>query len=81
MPNRELSFAELKRVLEAHGCTVELNRNNYLKVTIGVGVDHRFWFQQAHKGRRDTFRPRIVREARRALGFESMGDEEFYAPL
>jgi hypothetical protein len=80
--DRELSFHELRRLFEAHGCTVVFrSKSQMITITRASGLDHRYWSQHAHKGQRDSYNRHVVRAARRRLGFADMGDEEFYAPL
>jgi hypothetical protein len=81
VPDRELTYRELKRLLEAHGCTVVMTRRQIVRVAIGSGATFRRWTQHAHKGVHDTFDRYTVAAARRRLGFAAMSDEEFYKPL
>jgi hypothetical protein len=80
--NRPLSFNEVKKLFEGHGCFFEFNeKTKHLKVWRGSGNDYRHWTQHAHKGRKDHFERQVIATARRRLGFAEIADEEFYAPL
>lgn len=81
MADRELTFAELKKVFESHGCRFELNKRNYVKISLGDGPTFRGWIQHAHKGAKDRFSKEVVARARRKLGFAEMVDDEFYRAL
>lgn len=69
------------KLYRAHGCQVEISRKGYVKVTRGSGKDYRYWMQHAHKGEQDKFSANILHQSRRRLGYETMPDTEFYAPL
>ena len=81
MADRNLTVRELKKLLEAHGCTVEISGKNFFKATRQEGGLVRRWTQHAHKGIHDRFDRIFVGRARRRLGFADMSDEEFYKPL
>jgi hypothetical protein len=80
MPDRELSFSELRRIFEGHGCRFTF-ANGYIKVSRGSGPDYKHWTQHAHKGPKDRFGPYVVKLGRRGLGFAGMSDQEFYKPI
>lgn len=81
MADRDLRVSDFMLLFQAHGCTAELARNNYVKVWRKTPQGPRFFTQHAHFGAKDTFHRNIVRKARRQLGFAEMSDAEFYAPL
>jgi hypothetical protein len=78
----EVTFAELKKLLEAHGCAFHFNKKTQiLTAARGVGAGYRRWSQHAHKGMKDTFDAYVLKVARRRLGLDGMPEQEFYAPL
>jgi hypothetical protein len=82
MPDRALSFGELRKLFTAHGCRFQFNeKTKFMTILRREGSTYRFWKQHAHKGKRDHFHRFVVGQARRRLGFADMSDDDFYRPL
>jgi len=82
LADRDLRFNELEKLFVAHGCEFRFNRKTqYITITRGAGPDHLYKKIHAHNGKKDTFDRWVVASARRALGFSSLSDDDFYAPL
>lgn len=81
MGDRTLSVPDFIKLYRAHGCEADINRNSFVIVVWRQGAEYRRFSQHAHKGLRDKFGPFVVRRSRRHLGFDSMPDDRFYAPL
>jgi hypothetical protein len=66
MADRELTFKEMRRLFEGHGCVFLFNeKTQYLTITRGSGAEHRYWKVHAHRGQRDRFERQTVSAARR----------------
>jgi hypothetical protein len=81
MADRSLPIPVFIELFRAHGCTAHINSNQVVIIVRGSGPGRLFWTQHAHKGLKDEFHRRKVAAARRRVGFGTMSDAEFYAPI
>ncbi len=81
MADRQLRVPDFVKLFKAHGCSAGINSNNIVVVSRTVAGGQRRFSQHAHKGVHDSFSNLIVRKCRRRMAFDTMPDDEFYAPL